>query len=484
MTQAQNSKPHDARNGRRAAAFGATGRERRGRASRAARLAEGTAAASKHRLPPWAPPRATHPGSRSPERPPGERAASPANDRHSSARLPPAAMATVDAVETPECSRSGTPSSLDAAAGDATATKKADEQPSDAERVDADERRTRLASLSSVAATGDGASKKKPLLLLPDAGAVVESAMERRTTTRTASLSSLDTDDGAAAGGGEKARLRLASRSLPRAAGHAVEEPPRRRRPGRRSRPVRMLQSMCRSMPVLNPKCGGRQLQPSVCRNSSPARLTPSDSLLSHLIPSSGGSGGSSRRRMTGTLFGYRDGRVTLSLQENARCQPTLVVELALPTHSMLRELGTTAGARIVLESEKRSAAAHGAVSGELAPAASMRYRDDHRHDEDDDGWVLEEAMWTMFCNGKRVGYAVRREPTEEDIAVLETLWAVSMGGGVLPGRSDVDGPDGELAYMRGCFEHTIGSRDSESLYMVGPPGGDCPEFAIFFVRL
>jgi uncharacterized protein (TIGR01570 family) len=39
-----------------------------------------------------------------------------------------------------------------------------------------------------------------------------------------------------------------------------------------------------------------------------------------------------------------------------------------------------------------------------------------------------------MFCNGKRVGYAVRREPTEEDISVLETLWAVTMGGGVLPG--------------------------------------------------
>jgi len=97
---------------------------------------------------------------------------------------------------------------------------------------------------------------------------------------------------------------------------------------------------------------------------------------------------------------------------------------------------------------------------------------------------VLEEPMWTMFCNGKRVGYAVRRDPTEDDIAVLETLWAVTMGGGVLPGRSDVDGPDGEMAYMRGSFEHTVGSRDSESLYMVGPPGGDCPELAIFFVRL
>jgi uncharacterized protein (TIGR01570 family) len=58
------------------------------------------------------------------------------------------------------------------------------------------------------------------------------------------------------------------------------------------------------------------------------------------------------------------------------------------------------------------------------------------------------------------------------------------MGGGVLPSISDVDGPDGEMAYMRGSFDHTVGSRDSESLYMVGPPGGDCPELAVFFVRL
>ncbi|XP_062185629.1 protein MIZU-KUSSEI 1-like [Phragmites australis] len=294
---------------------------------------------------------------------------------------------------------------------------------------------------------------------------VVDDAEHR---TRPASLSAEDTDDDVAS---KKPILRQASPSLARVAGRALEEPPKRQRPGRRSRPVRMFQRMCRSLPVLTPRCG-RQLQPGACRIAAPPRLTSSDSLLSQLIASSANPG-TSRRRVTGTLFGYRDGRVALSLQDNARCQPTLVVELALPTHALLRELGTTAGARIVLESEKR---ADVVVDGD----GVVRWRDD----DNDDGWVLEEPMWTMFFNGKRVGYAVRREPTEDDIAVLETLWAVSMGGGVLPGRSDVDGADGEMAYMRGSFEHTIGSRDSESLYMVGPPGGDCPELAIFFVRL
>lgn len=283
---------------------------------------------------------------------------------------------------------------------------------------------------------------------------------ERR--MRAASLSSVDTDEDAVS---KQPILRLSSPSPTRAAGRALEEPPKRWRPERRSRPVRMFHTMCRSLPVLTPRCG--RLQPGACRIAAPEQLSPSDSLLSKLIASSA-TAGTSRRRMTGTLFGYRDGRVSLSLQENPRCLPTLVVELALPTHALLRELGTTAGARIVLESEKQAA------DGDDEGSA---WRRDH-------GWVLEEPMWTMFFNGKRVGYAMRREPTDDDFAVLETLWAVSMSGGVLPGRSDVDGPDGEMAYMRGCFEHIIGSRDSESLYMVGPHGGDCPDLAVFFVRL
>ncbi|XP_047068610.1 protein MIZU-KUSSEI 1-like [Lolium rigidum] len=267
------------------------------------------------------------------------------------------------------------------------------------------------------------------------------------------------------------------------ARGHALEEPPKRKRPSRRSKPVRMFQSMCRSLPVVTaPRCG-RLLQPqpaagTPAATTSPARLSSSDSFLSHLISPTGGAAGtsSSHRRMTGTLFGYRDGRVALALQENPRCRPALVVELALQTHVLLREIGTTAGARIVLECEKKHVVEeHGSGAGEDGGSAGGH---------DDEGWLLEEPIWTMFCNGKRVGYAVRREPTDADVSVLETLWAVSMGGGVLPGRAGADAPDGEMAYMRGCFEHVIGSRDSESLYMLGPQGGDCPELAVFFVRL
>jgi len=181
-------------------------------------------------------------------------------------------------------------------------------------------------------------------------------------------------------------------------------------------------------------------------------------------------------RRLTGTLYGHRRGRVVLALQETPRCLPSLVVELALQTHALLRELGNPAGARIVLETERRPAVAPDAKGGGSqkrggGPRAPL---------------LLDGPAWTMFCNGKKTGYAVRREATDDDLTVMETLRAVSMGAGVLPGTRCSSPPaDDEVPYLRGCFDHFVGSRDSESLYMIAPQGGTTgPELAVFFVRL
>lgn len=97
---------------------------------------------------------------------------------------------------------------------------------------------------------------------------------------------------------------------------------------------------------------------------------------------------------------------------------------------------------------------------------------------------LLDEPLWTMFCNGKKTGYGVKREATEEDLSIMELLKAVSMGAGVLPGNSEDEGPDGELAYMRAHFERVVGSKDSETLYMLSPEGNNGPELTIFFVRV
>ncbi|KAG8046613.1 hypothetical protein GUJ93_ZPchr0008g14019 [Zizania palustris] len=287
-------------------------------------------------------------------------------------------------------------------------------------------------------------------------------------STRTSSISSLDgggaRDDGV--GGGP---------SRP-PAGSTLEVPSRRHQPGRYpSRPARLFQKLRYALPVLTPRCGRLQVG-SACEIAAAASAGGADShLMSHVVSFSGAA--RPCRRVTGTLFGHRKGRVALALQETPRCLPSLVVELALQTHTLLRELGNPAGARIVLETERRETADAG---GEAAPK-QRRCRAPP---------LLEEAAWTMFCNGRKTGFAVRREATDDDLAVMETLRPVSMGAGVLPGRSPPDaaasqGTDDEVAYMRGCFDHFVGSRDSESLYMIAPQGGGTgPELAVFFVRL
>ncbi|KAF6149312.1 hypothetical protein GIB67_026168 [Kingdonia uniflora] len=161
--------------------------------------------------------------------------------------------------------------------------------------------------------------------------------------------------------------------------------------------------------------------------------------------------------RVTGTLFGYRKGKVSLSVQENSKCLPTVVVELAIQTNVLQKEI--SAGmVRIALEAEKRQ--------------------------EKDKTKLLQEPIWTMYCNGRKSGYGVKREASEEDLHIMELLKAVSMGAGVLPGSSDIEGLDGELAYMRAHFERVVGSKDSETFYMLSPEGNNGPELSIFFVRI
>ncbi|OWM82260.1 hypothetical protein CDL15_Pgr001834 [Punica granatum] len=197
----------------------------------------------------------------------------------------------------------------------------------------------------------------------------------------------------------------------------------------------RVFRSVFRSFPIITPVCK----LPSLPMGLPDTHRTISGS------------------RVTGTLFGYRKGRVSLSVQETPKCLPTLVVELAMQTNALQKELGSGM-VRIALECEKRA--------------------------DKDKMKLLDEPLWTMYCNGKKTGYGVKREANGEDLNVMELLKAVSMGAGVLPGNSDVEGPDGELAYMRAHFERVVGSKDSETLYMLSPEGNTGPELSIFFVRI
>ncbi|KAL3829826.1 hypothetical protein ACJIZ3_018628 [Penstemon smallii] len=162
---------------------------------------------------------------------------------------------------------------------------------------------------------------------------------------------------------------------------------------------------------------------------------------------------------MTGTLFGHRKSRVNLAIQENPKCLPMLVLELSMQTGKLLQDMGLGL-VRIALECEKN-------------PSEKIK--------------LIDEPIWTMYCNGRKVGYAVRREPTDDDLKVMQMLHGVSMGAGVLPGEGGAaadSAADGEMTYMRANFERVVGSKDSETYYMMNPDGNSGPELSIFFVRV
>ncbi|XP_010245849.1 PREDICTED: protein MIZU-KUSSEI 1-like [Nelumbo nucifera] len=213
----------------------------------------------------------------------------------------------------------------------------------------------------------------------------------------------------------------------------SLEEPKPQKKPSKSIKLFRRFRLVFRAFPVITPGC-----------------KMPIHPRKSHEDHIRGGI------RMTGTLFGYRKARANLAIQESSRCLPMLVLELAIPTAKLLQEMGTGL-ARIALECEKH--------------AAEKAKR------------LIDEPVWIMFWNGRKVGYSVRRDPTENDLNVMQLLHAVSIGAGVLP--TDTAGsPDGELAYTRTHIERVVVSKDSETFYMMNPDGKSGPELSIFLIRI
>lgn len=166
---------------------------------------------------------------------------------------------------------------------------------------------------------------------------------------------------------------------------------------------------------------------------------------------------------VTGTIFGRRRGRVHVALQTGPRTPPALIVELsAYSTGALVREMSSGL-VRIALECPK-TAPTH-TSGGERRRKTAL----------------VEEPTWRAYCNGRKCGYAVRRECGAEEWRVLRAVEPVSVGAGVLP--SDA-GADGDMMYMRARFERVVGSRDSEAFYMINPDGNAGPELSIYLLRV
>uniref|UniRef100_A0A0D9VK30 Protein MIZU-KUSSEI 1 n=1 Tax=Leersia perrieri TaxID=77586 RepID=A0A0D9VK30_9ORYZ len=100
---------------------------------------------------------------------------------------------------------------------------------------------------------------------------------------------------------------------------------------------------------------------------------------------------------VTGTIFGRRRGRVHVALQTDTRSPPVLLVELAAySTGALVREMSSGL-VRLALECHKPP----------LNPGEKRR------------GALLEEPTWRAYCNGRKCGYAVRRECGTNEWRVL-----------------------------------------------------------------
>ncbi|GAA0154232.1 hypothetical protein Leryth_003674 [Lithospermum erythrorhizon] len=161
------------------------------------------------------------------------------------------------------------------------------------------------------------------------------------------------------------------------------------------------------------------------------------------------------------TIFGYQKGRLSLAIQEDPHQIPIFVIELPMHSQVFHKEMSHDI-LRIAFESETKT----------------------HKKQ------LLEELVWAVYCNGRKFGYSIRRKiMSDDELHVMHHLRGVSMGAGYVPGPDDQSKDKsnfayGELTYMRAKFQRVVGSKDSESLYMMNPEGATIgQELSIFFVR-
>lgn len=163
--------------------------------------------------------------------------------------------------------------------------------------------------------------------------------------------------------------------------------------------------------------------------------------------------------RVMGTLFGYRKGHVHFAFQKEPGSEPAILIELTIPISGLVREMASGL-VRIALECDK---------------------------DEEKQTRLLEQPVWRTYCNGKKCGFATRRECGAKEWKILKALEPTTTGAGVLPANNGSGGAvetEGEVMYMRAKFERVVGSRDSEAFYMMNPDSNGAPELSIYLLRM
>ncbi|XP_009792099.1 protein MIZU-KUSSEI 1-like [Nicotiana tabacum] len=161
--------------------------------------------------------------------------------------------------------------------------------------------------------------------------------------------------------------------------------------------------------------------------------------------------------KVVGTLFGHKKGHVNFAFQKDPNSQPAFLVELAIPISGLVREMASGL-VRIALECDKE--------------------------EEKKSTRLIDEILWRTYCNGKKCGFATRKECGPKELQILKAVEPISMGAGVLPEESGESLDSGDVMYMRAKFERVVGSRDSEAFYMMNPDSDGAPELSIYLLRV
>lgn len=175
-------------------------------------------------------------------------------------------------------------------------------------------------------------------------------------------------------------------------------------------------------------------------------------------------SSASSTSTFTGTIFGFRRGKVNFCIQatNSKTLNPIIVLlELTVPTKVLAREMR----------------------GGVLRIALESNNNDGYDSHEDSSSSLLTTPLWNMYCNGRKVGFAIKREPSKAELAALKVLTPVAEGAGVVNGEEINREKSDHMMYLRASFKRVFGSFDSESFHLVDPRGIIGQELSIFFFR-
>ncbi|KAL8039308.1 hypothetical protein ABFX02_10G027400 [Erythranthe guttata] len=171
-----------------------------------------------------------------------------------------------------------------------------------------------------------------------------------------------------------------------------------------------------------------------------------------------------SRTMVIGTIFGHRRcGHVWFCIQQDRlTTKPTLLIEFSISTSTLIQEMQCGL-VRIALE-----------FNAAESPDSELSRCPLH-----------SVPLWTLFCNGRKIGFAVRRKATHQNRLMLKAMQNITVGAGVLPcgfGSEPGSGSE-EIMYMRANYEFIVGNADSESFHLINPGEGPGQELSVFLIR-